>query len=161
VRDTRGTFHRLGMSLLVAAGTLIGVLLLFTWVVALPAIVATANLQGYHLVRWLRWPTLLALVFGALLALYRFAPSPRPLGTERHIWPGAAIATGLLVIVSWALSEWVVRIAQYELFYGAFGSVIVIVLWFYLSTLAIVIGGFVNAELERGSGAPQPERSMY
>ena len=51
--------------------------------------------------------------------------------------------------------------SNYELFYGAFGSVIVIVLWFYLSTIALVIGGFVNAEIERHSGAPEPERSMY
>ena len=59
------------------------------------------------------------------------------------------------------LSQWVERIATYELFYGAFGSVIVIVLWFYFSTIALVIGGFVNAELERHGGAPAPDRSLY
>jgi membrane protein len=109
----------------------------------------------------MRWPTLLGLTFVTLLGLYRFAPSPRPLGTERHVWPGAALATVLLVIVSWGLSQWVERIASYEVFYGAFGSVIVIVLWFYLSTITLVIGGFFNAELERHSGAPPPDRSMY
>jgi uncharacterized BrkB/YihY/UPF0761 family membrane protein len=39
---------------------------------------------------------------------------------------------------------------------GAFGSAIVTLLWFYLSTMALMIGGFVNAELERHRGAPQP-----
>ena len=48
-----------------------------------------------------------------------------------------------------------------ELVYGAFGSVIVTLLWFYLSTMALMIGGFVNAELERHAGAPEPERSTY
>ncbi|MBV8761292.1 MAG: YihY/virulence factor BrkB family protein, partial [Deltaproteobacteria bacterium] len=52
-------------------------------------------------------------------------------------------------------------VASYEAFYGAFGSVIVIVLWFYFSTMTLVIGGFFNAELERHSGAPAPDRSMY
>jgi membrane protein len=104
---------------------------------------------------------LLAIVFGALCALYRFAPTPRPLGTERHTWPGAAVATLLLIVVSWGLSQWVERVADYEVFYGAFGSVLVVVLWFYLSTMAIIIGGFINAELERHAGAPAPDRSMY
>jgi membrane protein len=161
VRDVRTAWRRLALTFALAAGTLVAITVLFGIVIALPAIIAASPLAGLHLVRWLRWPTLLALAFGTLLALYRWAPSPRPLGTERHLWPGAAIATILLVIVSWALSAWVERVANYEVFYGAFGSVIVIVLWFYLSTIALVIGGFVNAELERHSGAPAPERSMY
>jgi uncharacterized BrkB/YihY/UPF0761 family membrane protein len=39
--------------------------------------------------------------------------------------------------------------------------VIVVLLWFYLSVIALVFGGFVNAELERHAGAPAPDRSMY
>jgi len=148
------------MTLVMAFGTLIGLMVMFAIIVALPGIVAAAGLKGYHLVRILRWPLLLGLVLGTLGMMYRYAPSPRPLGT-RYIWPGAGIATVLLVLVSWALSLWVDRVATYETFYGAFGSVIVLVLWFYLSTIALVIGGFVNAELERHSGAPEPERSMY
>jgi membrane protein len=80
---------------------------------------------------------------------------------ERHLWPGALTATVLLVLVSWALSQWVERVSNYELFYGAFGSIVVVILWFYLSTIALVLGGFVNAELERHAGAPAPDRSMY
>lgn len=161
VREIRGPFLKLAVTIAMAAATLVGLILMFAVVVALPGIIATLNLQGYGLVRFIRWPALLALLFGALLALYRFGPSPRPLGTDRHLWPGAAISTVLLVGVSWGLSEWVYRISNYELFYGAFGSVIVIVLWFYFSTITLVIGGFINAELERHSGAPPPERSMY
>jgi membrane protein len=35
--------------------------------------------------------------------------------------------------------------------YGAFGSVIVVVLWFYLSALSVLLGGVLNAELERAA----------
>jgi membrane protein len=112
-------------------------------------------------VKYIRWPLLMLIVFCANFLLYRFVPSPRPLGTERHTWPGAAIATALLVMVSWGFSEWVERVGNYALVYGAFGSVVIILLWFYLSVIALVLGGFVNAELERHSGAPDPERSMY
>lgn len=161
VRERRAPFTKLVITLAIAAGTLVGLLLMFASVIALPAIFALLHLESYAIVEWLRWPALMAMTFLTLFALYRFAPSPRTLGTRRHLWPGAATSTLLLVILSLALSLWVDRVASIELWYGAFGSVIVILLWFYLSVIAIVIGGFVNAELERHSGAPAPERSMY
>jgi uncharacterized BrkB/YihY/UPF0761 family membrane protein len=59
----------------------------------------------------------------------------------RHVClPGAGIATILLVLVSWALSIWVDKISNTELVYGAFAGAIVVVLWFYLSTIARLPG---------------------
>jgi membrane protein len=161
VRERRTPLMKLLVTLAMAAGTLVGLLLMFTTVIALPAVFALFDLDNYAAVHWLRWPALMAVLFATLLALYRFAPSPRDLGTQRHLWPGAAISTFLLIVVSLGVSVWVNHIANVDVLYGAFGSVIVILLWFYLSTIVIVLGGFVNAELERHSGAPQPERSMY
>lgn len=160
IEEQRGKLFKFAFTLLMAFATIIGLMVMFAIIVALPVVIAAAGLQGYHLVKILRWPMMLALVAGTLGLMYRFAPSPRPL-SKRHIWPGAGIATTLLIIVSWALSLWVERVATYEAFYGAFGSVIILILWFYLSTIALIVGGFVNAELERGAGAPQPERRMY
>lgn len=160
VRDRRHVVHKILLSVAMAAATLVGLMLMFGVVVALPGIIALLHLQGYGLVRWFRWPSLMALLYGALLLLYRYGPSPRPM-IERHLWPGALTATLLLVLVSWGLSQWVERVSHYELFYGAFGSIVVVLLWFYLSTIALVLGGFLNAELERHAGAPAPERSMY
>lgn len=178
VRELRTPAQKLGVSLLMAVATLVGLMLMFAVLVVLPAIVGAINTRWISLAMMMRWPALLAIVFFALLALYRYAPSPRPLGPReqtdaggpvhlphrpvRHIClPGAGVSTVLLLIVSWALSMWVDNIANTELVYGAFGSVIVTVLWFYLSTMALVVGGFVNAELERHAGAPEPERLMY
>ncbi|HEU0034271.1 MAG TPA: YihY/virulence factor BrkB family protein [Kofleriaceae bacterium] len=161
VRERRKPVHKLLVTLAIASGTLVGIMLMFGVVVALPAVFALFHLQDYAIVQWLRWPGLMAVIFVALCLLYRYAPSPRPLGTKSHLWPGALTSTLLLVVMSWALSLWVDRVAQYNLWYGTFGSAIVVLLWFYLSTISIVLGGFVNAELERKSGAPAPDRSMY
>jgi len=161
VRERRHAVHKILLSVAMAGATLVGLMLMLGVVVALPGIIALLHLHGFGLVRWLRWPLLMGLLYGALLLLYRFGPSPRPLGTDRHLWPGSLIATLLLVIVSLGLSQWVERVSNYELFYGAFGSVVVVLLWFYLSTIALVFGGFLNAELERHAGAPAPDRSMY
>jgi membrane protein len=161
VRERRHVVHKLLISLAMASVTLVGLMLMFGVVVALPGIIALFHLNGLGLVSWLRWPMLMALLYLALLLLYRYGPSPRLLGTERHLWPGSLIATLLLVIVSWGLSQWVERVTDYALFYGTFGSIVVVLLWFYLSTISLVLGGFINAELERHAGAPDPDRSMY
>lgn len=178
VRELRTPFQRVGLALSMAIATLIGLMLMFAVLIVLPAIVGMINQSWVVLAMWLRWPALLALVFFSLLLLYRYGPSPRPLGPRettdvggaihlphrpvRHICvPGAGIATVLLLLMSWALSAWVDNVGSTELIYGAFGSVIVIILWFYLSTMTLMIGGFVNAELERHAGAPEPDRSMY
>lgn len=160
VRERRTPFVKLATTIAMATGTLVGLMLMFGAVVALPAIFAITNLEGYAIVEWVRWPILMGVAFCALMLLYRFAPSPRPL-TNRHLWPGALIATVLLVLVSVGLSTWVDQVAHYDLWYGAFGSVVVVLLWFYLSVLTLILGGFVNAELERHAGAPAPDRSMY
>jgi membrane protein len=161
VRERRKAHRKLLVTIAMAGSTVLGLIVLFAVVVALPAMFALLELGDFALVGWLRWPIMMALVFGGLMLLYRFGPSPRKLGTERHLWPGAAIATGLLLIVSWGLSQWVYKIAAYNIVYGTFGSVVVLVMWFYLSVISIVVGGFVNAELERHAGAPAPDRSMY
>lgn len=178
VRELRTPFARLGLALSMALFTLVGLMTMFAVLVVLPALAGAIGERWIVLALWLRWPALLGIVFTTLLLLYRYGPSPRPLGPltttdaggpvnlparpMRHVClPGAGIATLLLVLVSWALSLWVDNIASAALIYGAFGSVIVTILWFYLSVMTIVIGGFVNAELERHRGAPEPERSMY
>jgi membrane protein len=178
VREQRTPLEKLGISLTMAVATLLGLITMFLVLIVLPALVGAVHRSWIPIAMLLRWPALLAVVFGTLLLLYRYAPSPRPLGPlertdaggpvnlpphpMRHIClPGAAVATVLLLVVSWALSLWVDNIASSELVYGAFGSAIVTLLWFYLSTIALVLGGFVNAELERQRGAPEPDRSMY
>jgi membrane protein len=161
VRERRGRLLRFGLTMGMAGGAMVGMILIFAVTVGLPGVIMLFHLNGHHLVTLLRWPVLMTVVFVALLALYRFAPSSRPLGTDRHLWPGALIATVVLILVSIGLSQYVEKIARFDVVYGAFGSVVVVLLWFYLSVLALVIGGFVNAELERHAGAPAPDRSMY
>lgn len=178
VRELRSPLVRLGLSLSMALFTLVGLMTMFGVLVVLPAIVGAINPNWIVLAMWLRWPALLGIVFGTLLLLYRYGPSPRPLRPHqttdaggpinlphrpvRHIClPGAGLATVLLVLVSWVLSLWVDHIANTELVYGAFAGAVVTILWFYLSVMTLVIGGFVNAELERHAGAPEPDRSMY
>ena len=161
VREQRKLLPKLGVTIAMGALTVGGVLILLVLIVALPAVLNLSGATGYDTLTWIRWPAIVLVIFVGLMPLYRYAPSPRPLGTERHLWPGALAGTLLLLGASFGLALWVRHGAGSDRFYGAFGSVVVVLLWFYLSVLAITIGGFVNAELERHSGAPAPDRSMY
>jgi membrane protein len=150
VPETRHPFRTFLISVTVATVTLLGGVVVTALVVALPALLAILSVTGdLDLAATLiRWPFLVVVVVATLRTLYRHGPSPRD-HAHRRYWPGALAAAALWLVISLALSVWVDRIANYESLYGAFASVLVLILWFYLSALAILLGGLVNAELER------------
>jgi membrane protein len=159
VRDERRTLPKIALTLGIAATTLFGVVITLALLVVLPALIAIVPVVRDIglLATLLRWPVLFAMVLCSLALLFRFAPAPRAKVVRRRIWPGAIVSTMLWLTASYLLSLWVENVADYQLFYGAFASVIVVLLWFYLSVLVVVIGGFLNAELERPrGGGPAP-----
>ena len=91
----------------------------------------------------------LLLAAGLLLlaGFYRFAVEHPP-GVRRRVWPGAAAAIGSWLVVSWGFGAYVVSIADYALYYGSLAAVAVLLVWLYLTSLALVLGAEVNAELE-------------
>lgn len=82
-----------------------------------------------------------------LAGFYRFAVN-HPAGVRRRVWPGAAAAIGSWLVVSWGFGAYVVSIADYALYYGSLAAVAVLLVWLYLTSLALVLGAEVNAELE-------------
>ncbi|CAN5832691.1 YihY/virulence factor BrkB family protein [soil metagenome] len=152
VGDVRKGWRRQGATRATGGIAFAGILGMFVVLGALPILVSAAHLNGFHLVKFLRWPMIFALVVVTLGALFRVAPSPRPFVRsdrgERRIWPGAWVATVLLVLVSFGFSAWVEHIGSYDAVYGTLGSVVIVILWFYFSVLAVVIGACINGELE-------------
>jgi uncharacterized BrkB/YihY/UPF0761 family membrane protein len=82
-----------------------------------------------------------------LAGFYRFAVE-HPAGVRRRVWPGAAAAIGSWLLVSWGFGAYVVSIADYALYYGSLAAVAVLLIWLYITSLALVVGAEVNAELE-------------
>jgi len=95
----------------------------------------------------LRWVIALGLMNLLFSLLYYLAPN-RP--REKWKWTsvGALFATVLWAIVSLGFSFYTSSFSSYTKTYGAFAGVAILIFWLYLTGLAILIGGEVNAVIE-------------
>jgi membrane protein len=110
--------------------------------------------MGWHIVRW---PAALAVVLTALGAIYHFAPDVK----QEFAWitPGSVAATAVWLLVSLAFRTYVVHFGTYQKTYGAIGAVMVTLLWFYFSGLAVILGAQLNATIAEASAAARSARA--
>ena len=105
-----------------------------------------------------RWPVVLLVLGVFLLCLYRFAPSIRH--AWRHLVPGAVLGVLLWILAAVAFRIYlalgsgaptgvVVNDARVVIIGQAVGAVVATVLWTYFSSVAILVGNELNAELAR------------
>jgi membrane protein len=97
----------------------------------------------------LQWPVVFALVAFAIAMIYYYAPDAE----QEWIWitPGSIFATLLWLLISLGFKIYVANFTSYNATYGTIGGVIVLMLWFYLSAFAVLVGAELNAEIEHAS----------
>jgi membrane protein len=114
-------------------------------------IAARAGLGAVFEWTWkiLQWPVVFFLVSTGIGLLYYFAPDAE----QEWVWisPAALLATSLWLVASLGFRFYVVNFGEYNETYGAIGAVILLMLWFYLSGFAILVGAELSAEIERAS----------
>ena len=95
------------------------------------------------------WLTLRFIIIGAVA--YFAAVGILRLSTSRHnrsmCYPGAIAVTVLWVVCSLAFSFYIDRIADFSVIYGSIATVIVLLLWLYITNTVILLGGTVNRVL--------------
>ena len=89
----------------------------------------------------------LAMAIGGLSAFYRFAVSHAK-RVRRRVLPGAVLAVGLWMVVSWGFSLYLRTLASYTVYYGSLAAVAVLLVWLWLVSLAILVGAELNSQLE-------------
>jgi membrane protein len=96
----------------------------------------------------IRWIVALILINLLVTMLYYLAPNRK---SPRWRWTstGAIVATVLWAIVSFGFSLYTSNFSSYDKTYGAFAGVAILVFWLYLTGLAILVGGEINAARER------------
>lgn len=101
-------------------------------------------------IRFLQWLIALALVVFAFATIYYFGPNVH----EQHwywITPGSVVGVALWAISSAGLRAYLHFFNSYSKTYGSLGAVIVLMLWFYVTGLALLIGSQINATIEHAA----------
>ena len=99
----------------------------------------------------LQWPFALLFLLLTFDLIYYFAPTPRR--PRRKFWTtGASAAVVLWLLVSFGFRLYLHFFNSYGVTYGSLGALIVLMLWFYFTGVAILIGGEINSELEQNAG---------
>ncbi len=147
--ETRGWFW---LTLQSVSFTLAGLVLLLLTVgstVVLPLMVDYLPLSDFHtfLVRSLNGVLVAGVVLAGLAVLYRYGPSRRR-AHWRWVSLGALAACVAWIAASTGFSWYVTHFGSYQKTYGALGAVAILLMWFYVSAYAVLIGAELNAELE-------------
>lgn len=149
-REKRGFIALTAYSMLFTLGALALALLALASVVVVPIVLQAAGIgpsSATGLLTLLRWPILLAMVLFALAALYRYGPS-RTRPQWRWVTWGSAIAGAIWLGASLMLSWYVSNFGTYNATYGSLGAVIGFMIWIWISTMIVLLGGEINAEME-------------
>jgi membrane protein len=108
-----------------------------------------------------KWPVMLAVVMTMFALLYYVAPNVRQ-PKFRWITPGGILGVLLWVLASAAFGVYIAHLDSYNETYGALASVIVFLVWLWITNLALLLGAEFDAELERerelAAGLPAEER---
>lgn len=158
-KEKRGMLQYWLHSLVLTAALIVFGILSVVLVAVIPAVVAMLPFGGFAqtIVTWVRWPVLILLSAIGLAIIYRYAPSRNE---PRWSWvsSGAVVATILWVVGSALFSLYVGKFASYNKTYGSLGAVVVLLMWFWVSAFAILLGAELNAEMEHQTARDTTDR---
>jgi membrane protein len=147
--DDRPLVKKRVLALALTLGAIVFMIVLVTLIAVLPIIFSIFD--GGPL-RWLvqvvRWVLIAVLIMVGLAVLYRVAPD-RDAPKMRWASPGAIVATLLWLVVSVGFSLYVTLFASYAKTYGALAGIVVLLMWLWLTSYAVLFGAEINAEAEQ------------
>jgi membrane protein len=149
-RETRGFVKLRGLSLLLTLGAIVVVVVALALIAVFPGVVDDLGLgqAGELAASIVRWVVLALVVLTALAVLYRYAPD-RANPRWRWVSWGAVVALVVWLLGSVGFSWYVDSFGKYNQTYGALAAVIVLLLWLFLSSFAVLLGAELDAEIER------------
>lgn len=110
-----------------------------------------------------KWPVMLAVVVTMIAVLYYASPNVKLRGFK-WVTPGSIVAVVVWLIASAAFALYVANFSSYDKTYGALGGVIVMLIWLWITNLALLFGHELNAERERSQelteGKPRAEKEI-
>ncbi|NOT61800.1 MAG: YihY/virulence factor BrkB family protein [Acidobacteria bacterium] len=102
---------------------------------------------------FLRWGVIVGFIFFALELIYYLAPNVKQ--RWRSTTPGSLFALMSWLLISYGFKHYVARFGNYNATYGTLGGLMILMIWLYLTGVAILIGGELNSVL-RGLRHAEP-----
>jgi membrane protein len=178
VEERRGVIVQRLLAVLFAIGAVAVVALTLVMAVVGPLFGTAAEIAGtlglgqaFALV-WglLRWPVIFAVAVGFFTAVYLFGPNVR--NRVRECLPGALLGVSLWLLVTVGFRLYLATVGApgdaflseedetVALLGQAVGAIVAAILWTYLSSVALLVGGELNSEITKArSAAPPPTRA--
>jgi len=149
-KETRNFFKKRGLALFLTIGAIIVFVVTASLVAIFPAVANVLNVSGFARagLEGLRWVVLLLVLMAALAVLYRLAPD-RDDPKLRWVSVGAVVAVVVWVLASVGFSLYVNLFGSYNKTYGALAGIVILLMWLWLSLVAVLLGAEINAEMEK------------
>jgi len=124
---------------------------------------ASYGFDGIFTTGWavLQWPLVLVFLLLGFALIYYWGPDLKD-QDWKWVTPGSVVAVALWLLISFAFRLYLHFFDSYSATYGSLGAVIVLMLWFYLTGAAILVGGEINSDLEdeaAGQGDPDAKKT--
>lgn len=156
VRESRSWLkvHLISLALTLAMSALL-ILALFS-VLAGHQVIASIgqavgmNMPAFIFAKIVQWTLALGFVISAFAVIYYFAPNVE----EQHwywLTPGSVLGVIFWAAASAALRLYLHFFNSYSRTYGSLGAVIILMLWFYVTGLAFLLGSQINATIEHAA----------
>ncbi len=162
-KETRSFVHRTWLSLSFTLGALVFIILAVAAVAVVPAILQLFYLGSVAdvLLNFGRWPLMLGAIMLFLALVYRYGPS-RAKAKWRWVSWGSGFAGVVFILGSAAFSWYAANFSSYNKTYGSLGAAVGFMTWIWISTIIVLVGAELNAELEHQTaqdstiGPPKP-----
>jgi len=137
---------RRGKALLLTIGAIVFLGVVIFVITALPPLLSNAGLgtAGRVVFGIVRWPVLAVVMAIGVGLLYRLALKDSPRGWIGVVTPGAVVATIGWLIVSALFAVYTANFSSYSRTYGALATIVVVLLWLWLSSLFVLLGAEVD-----------------
>ncbi|HEX4870113.1 MAG TPA: YihY/virulence factor BrkB family protein [Moraxellaceae bacterium] len=152
VKEGRPAWKTVGLSLVYTVGLAVLLLLIAGLMVTGPEVMRwLAGKIGLEQAvitawTWARWPVAVALMVLVVALVYYVAPDAQQ--SFRFITPGSVLAVLFWIAASLGFGFYLRNFANYNAMYGSIGAVIILLLYFYLSSAVLLFGAELNAVIE-------------
>lgn len=149
-KDSRNFFVRNGLTLGFTFLAVVAGIIAVALITVIPAITGTVGLNETlaSALSWTRWPLAAVICVGVLGIAYKIGPD-RDQPKRGWFSIGSFVAATLWLAGSALFSFYAENFGSFDKTYGSFAAVALMMLWLFLSSFSILLGGEINSELEK------------